>query len=87
MSAGKRKYQGRRSKESTMLFFVSGNYLLFGLGLIVIIIGFIALSNGPWNSFSSLTLAPVLLIIGYLVIVPLAILYKKKNNQKESEPQ
>ena len=51
----------------------------------MIIIGFIALSRGPWNSLSSLTVAPILLVIGYIVIVPFAIIYKKKNRKEKGE--
>ncbi len=46
------------------------NYLFFGLGLVVLVVGFIALGMG------SITLAPILLVLGYLVIIPLAIILK-----------
>ena len=46
------------------------NYILLIIGIIVIIIGFIALAKG------SITLAPILLVAGYCVIIPLAILLK-----------
>ena len=59
------------------------NYLLLLLGVVVIILGFIFLSIGPVESFWSLDLAPVLLVLGYCVIVPVAILYRKR----EKEPQ
>ena len=37
------------------------------------------MSMGPWDSFTSLDVSPVLLVIGYIVILPLAILYKKRS--------
>jgi hypothetical protein len=46
------------------------NYLLFGLGALLIVAGYVALSKG------SITLAPILLLLGYLVVIPLAILAK-----------
>ena len=52
------------------------NYLLFGIGILVIILGYIIMVTGEVNSFQSVKLAPVLLIIGYLVIIPLSIFYK-----------
>ena len=52
------------------------NYLLFGIGIIVIILGYIIMVTGEVNSFQSVKLAPVLLVIGYLVIIPLSIFYK-----------
>ena len=51
------------------------NYLLFGIGLVVIVVGFIALGMG------SITLAPILLVLGYLVIIPLAIIIKPQKPQ------
>jgi hypothetical protein len=54
------------------------NYWLFALGIGVIIIGYIALAQPPADSFMSLTVAPILLVIGYCVIIPAAILYQKK---------
>ncbi|MFC2076433.1 hypothetical protein ACFLT7_05055 [candidate division KSB1 bacterium] len=46
------------------------NYSLFAVGLAAISIGFVTLSKG------SMTLAPILLILGYCVIIPLAIILK-----------
>ncbi|MBL7074128.1 hypothetical protein ISS37_02660 [candidate division KSB1 bacterium] len=66
-------------KEQKLLGFVGReNYLFFLGGVGVLILGFIFLSIGPWDSFWSLTLAPILLIIGYIILIPLSILYKKK---------
>jgi hypothetical protein len=54
------------------------NYGLFALGLGVIVIGYIALAQPPADGFMSLTLAPILLVVGYCIIIPVAILYQKK---------
>jgi len=65
------------------------NFVLLLAGIGVIILGFIFLSIGPVNSFWSLDLAPVLLVAGYCVILPVAILYRKREKQLpsgESEP-
>lgn len=77
----KKKFKGSGKKESTALPFKKQNYLLFTLGLLTIVLGYIFLSVGPWNSFWSLTLAPVLLVLGYCVIIPVAILYRKKEKE------
>lgn len=68
--------------ESKNVLFGKMNLLLFGVGLALIILGCIALAQGPWDSFSSLSLAPVLLVLGYCVAIPLAILYKKKQKSE-----
>ena len=46
--------------------------------MLVIIVGYLFLRTPPAESFWSLTLAPIVLVIGYCVIVPLSILRKRK---------
>ncbi|MDH3891937.1 MAG: DUF2723 domain-containing protein [candidate division Zixibacteria bacterium] len=47
--------------------------LSFYLGLIVVVLGFISLRMPPVDSFWSMTLAPLLLVLGYLVLLPLGL--------------
>lgn len=74
----------QRSRKQTLqkkgLPFTSVNYWLFALGIAVIAAGYVALAQPPADSFTSLTLAPILLVIGYCIIIPIAILYQKKKN-------
>jgi hypothetical protein len=53
------------------------NYLLFGVGVFAIIVGYLIMYLGEVNSFQSLVISPLLLLAGYLVIIPLALLYNK----------
>ncbi|MEO0078143.1 MAG: hypothetical protein ABIK86_03985 [candidate division WOR-3 bacterium] len=46
------------------------NYIIMGVGLATVIAGFITLSTG------SITLAPILLVLGYCVLIPLSLLVK-----------
>jgi len=46
------------------------NYAIFALAAIVILAGYVALSQG------SITLAPILLLAGYLILIPWGILAK-----------
>jgi len=55
---------------SAELPFGRKNYLLFGVGAVVIVAGYVALARG------SITLAPILLLTGYLVVIPWAIVTK-----------
>ena len=61
-------------------YWTKTNYAIFFAGIATIIIGFFFMSMGPWNSVSSLDISPVLLIIGYLIILPISILYTKKES-------
>ena len=64
----------RQPQRDTWNIFDRLNYRLFLAGIGVIILGYIAMMQGPWNSFLSLHLAPMLLLIGYCVLIPIAIL-------------
>lgn len=55
------------------------NYILFGLGMFLIIVGFYFMGQGEWNSTSSLVISPILLFIGFVVVMPASILYRKKS--------
>jgi hypothetical protein len=63
--------QGRPvAKGEDGLAFGRRNYILFGAGLLAILLGFFLLSR------NSITLAPILLVAGYCVIIPLALALK-----------
>lgn len=47
------------------------NYALFGAAILAIVIGYVLLSRG------SITLAPILLILGYVVLIPAGILVRR----------
>jgi dipeptide/tripeptide permease len=55
------------------------NYQLFGIGLLIITIGYIIMATGATESYQSVKLAPLVLILGYCVFIPAAILIKPKN--------
>jgi len=55
------------------------NYQLFGIGLLVIILGYIIMATGKTESVQSIKISPLILIIGYCVLIPAAILVKPKN--------
>lgn len=60
------------AKEAAVLPFGKRNYLAFVIGLVVIAAGFIFLAAGDT------VLAPILLVAGYCVIIPVAILMGDK---------
>ena len=63
-----------KPKTASTLPFTKRNWRLFFLGLAVIVLGYIFLRIPPAEGFFSLTLAPILLVIGYCVLIPIAIL-------------
>ena len=74
----------KRRNAATGIVFTTGNYAIFGIALAVILLGYLALSQGPATSFSSLNIAPILLITGYCILVPLAILYQKSKSDTKA---
>ena len=80
-------FHNDKSKESSTLFdswsFSKTNYLLFFAGLILIIFGYIVMVNGEVSSFQSLTLAPTMLFLGYIVFIPIALIYKNRKLKKD----
>ena len=57
------------------------NLYLLSAGIIGIVVAFILMAQPPVDGFLSRTLAPVILVICYLIIIPMAIMYgKKKEN-------
>lgn len=68
------------------------NFLLFALGLGVIVIGFLLMSTAitddpvkyqtAWNNPLAVSVAPVILVIGYCVIIPLALMKRDPEEQQ-----
>ena len=81
----------RKTKKSISspfnIYWDKKNYLILALGIAVIIIGYVFMSMGSWNSFPSLFISPILLIIGYIIILPASILYMKKKEEVNKEDQ
>ncbi len=59
-------------------YFSKKNYVGIALGVAVILLGYFCLAQGPADNWISLNVAPVLLIIGYTVILPLSLLLGNK---------
>ena len=54
------------------------NYLLFFAGILFIIIGYIIMSSGETYSFQSLSIAPIMLFIGYIILIPASLIYRRR---------
>lgn len=59
------------------------NYIIMIVGVAVIFLGYIVMSMGDATSTLSVTIAPIILFIGYCVIIPVGILYRKKQTVPE----
>ncbi len=82
-----RRAQQRRTSErqTKSLPYSERNIWLFGLGLVTIALGYVFLSLPPVDGFMSLTLAPLLLVLGYCVLLPIAVLSGKKEDEPSTD--
>ena len=64
----------RELSEGQIVVQVTG----FLAGLVLIVAGYLALSGDKVEGFLPLTLAPILLVLGYCVVIPVGIMYRKK---------
>lgn len=70
---------GAQAAKAEGLPFTRTNYLIFLAGLVTIVAGYISLGQG------SITLAPILLVAGYCVIIPVAILYRGREGSESGQ--
>ena len=75
----------RRKTVSEALPFTQTNYRILGAGLLIIVLGYVALSQDPWNGTMPLVVAPILLVIGYCIVVPFGILFRGKKTTAEQD--
>jgi hypothetical protein len=54
------------------------------LAFIALVIGYMLLRVGPAEGPTSLTAAPIVLVLGYCILIPLAIIWRRKSGSKES---
>ncbi|HTR81064.1 MAG TPA: hypothetical protein VMM58_05480 [Bacteroidota bacterium] len=74
----KEKLAKRKTKKIDILPLDPINYKIMLSGVAVIIAGYFALGMQPWDGFMALTVAPILLLLGYCVIIPVGIIYRPK---------
>ena len=81
----------RKSKKTNVIvspfniYWEKRNYYLLIAGFAVIIVGFYLMSIGQWDSFPSLVISPILLILGYILIFPASIFFRRKNKKENSK--
>ena len=59
------------------------NYLIIGVGILLIVLGYVFMSQKSVDGFMPTVIAPILLVLGYVVVIPVGILFNgemfKKN--------
>lgn len=65
----------RAAGEGTVRFSLS-NWVLLGAGLVSIVLGYVLLNGG------SVDLAPALLVLGYVILIPLGIIWQGRDRER-----
>jgi hypothetical protein len=81
-SRAARRQSRRRPIQPQPLPYTGRNWRLFWIGLGAIVLGYITLGMPPVNGFMTMTVAPLLLVAGYCVIIPLALLAGEKKKDE-----
>lgn len=83
MAKTKSRLSSSRSAVSWKSPWGKQHYTYLGAAVVVIIVGFLLLAKGiysTWDDPLSVDVAPVVLVVGYCILVPLAIMRKNSNN-------
>lgn len=83
----RRSRQQRRTTERQPreLPYSGRNLRFFAIGVAFILVGYFCTSRPPVDGFLSLTLAPILLVLGYCVFIPIGLLTGQKPDTEPSE--
>ena len=84
----KRAEKQRKSKISQEMPLKPINYKIIIGGALLIIATYVLLAtNNSVYGFIPLDLVPILLFIGYIIIVPIGIMYRGKKKQPQAAPK
>lgn len=80
--AKKEKTEKRKTLfQKNVVPFSKQNFIILAIGFLLILIGYYLMAIGGVDSFEAVTLAPIILFVAYVIIIPYAILKKFKNEK------
>jgi cell division protein FtsW (lipid II flippase) len=79
----KTKLSTKKAESPFRNYWSTSNQIIFVAGLVVILLGFLLMNQYPWDNPLSMTYSPIVLLIAYIIIFPVAIFYKKKHNPEK----
>jgi len=81
----KNRTQKKPIESPFNIYWEKQNYILLLAGFACILIGFYFLAQGSWDSTASLIVSPIFLFIGYILIFPASIFFRKKKEEKTTQ--
>ncbi len=84
-----KKNEGVKAMRPFEMPFDAKNYRILAIGIVVIVVGYLVMYFSPTMSDMALTVSPILLLLGYCVIVPIGILagVRKKRMDVSAMPE
>src|ERR1035437_121192 len=67
------------------IYWKKQNYIILISAAVLLIIGYFVMSIDAWNSTPAIVVSPIILLIVYILIVPAAILFTKKDKENKTE--
>jgi len=83
-TAQKSKKIQAKSRKETSLPLEKENFIIITIGIIFLIVGYIFMSENSVDGFLPTIVAPILLVLGYCVIIPYGII-KRSSKTKKNE--
>ncbi|MGD1045570.1 MAG: hypothetical protein ABR936_09630 [Bacteroidota bacterium] len=77
MAKIEKRVTAKQKAFNVVLPFTKINYQILSAGILCIILGYVALAQDPWNGTMPLVVAPILLVLGYCVVIPIGILFRR----------
>jgi uncharacterized membrane protein HdeD (DUF308 family) len=77
--------QRHTKKQTDVMPFGKRNFQILLGGFILILLGYLAMVQPPFDSFLSLTAAPLILLFALLIVIPYSIFYGHFNGKNKSK--
>lgn len=72
----------KKQKVSVVTLPEKENYYIIIAGVAIIVLGYILLAMGGVEDALALVISPIILVIGYCVVIPIGIMYRRKTREK-----
>ena len=82
-----KKLQSSKSKQKREFSFPleKENFMIIGLGVLLLIIGYVLMSQNSVDGFMPTVVSPILLVAGYCVVIPYGIMKRPKSEITETK--
>lgn len=83
-SKGKKIQSSKFSKKKEFSFpLEKENFMIIGLGILLLVIGYVMMSQNSVDGFIPTVVSPIFLVAGYCVVIPYGIMKKPKTASTE----